>query len=125
MFKIFYIILSLFLFGPLYAGQKVIEKGVMEVTDDNSGSITYKILWSVPGGQDSFWLDAVPTDSNLAFSGEVQTVDPNMEMISAISHSNYTVTNEGMDRAVRAINDAYRKANPSAGGGNSSSGGSC
>lgn len=118
------IILTTFLFiTPLIAGQKIIEKGLMEVTNDKTGEVTYKILWRVPEGKDSYWIEAVPTGSAGAFSGEMSFTIPNMDPIAAITIGAYTATEEGMKRAVRAIEDVHRAANKQKGG--SSGGGGC
>ena len=120
------LILTTFLFiAPLIAGQKVIEKGVMEITNDKTGEVTYKVLWRVPEGKDSYWLDAVPNGSDEAFSGEMIFTIPNMDPMAAITIGAYSVTEEGMKRAVRAIEDVYRAANKQKGGSSSGGGGGC
>jgi hypothetical protein len=108
--------------------QKILEKGLMELTNDETGEVSYKILWKNPDGIDSFWLRAVTTDSADAFQGTLDNfLDPNAEPLDAITQSyslgKFTVTEEGMERAVRAINDAWISANGDQGGGSSSEGG--
>ena len=124
MLKKIYLFLFLVILSPLYAGQKVIEKGIMEVTNDKTGEVTYKILWRVPDGKDSYWLDARPSDSPEAFSGEMQFTLPDMDPLTAISIGDFTVTEDGMKRAIRAIEDVVRAASKPEGG-SSSGGGGC
>ena len=123
MLKKIYLFLFLVILSPLFAGQKVIEKGIMEVTNDKTGDVTYKILWRVPDGKDSYWLDARPSSSSEAFSGEMEFTIPNMDPLSAITIGDFTVTEDGMKRAIRAIEDVVNAANKSKGG--SSGGGGC
>ena len=118
------IFLCFFAFSS-FSGQKVIEKGIMEVTDDKTGEVKYKILWRVPDGKDSFWINAVHVGSSDAYSGDYPVDAPNAEPLPAITIGDYVATEEGMKRAVRAIADVYRAANKSSGGNNSSSGSSC
>ena len=122
--KLYLFILFIFL-NPLFAGQKVIEKGIMEVTNDKTGEITYKILWRVPEGKDSFWIDAVPSDSADAFSGAMNFTIPNMDPLSSISIGDFTATEDGMKRALRAIEDIYRASNKNSGDSGSSGGAAC
>ena len=111
--------------------QKIIEKGLMELTNDDTGEVSYKILWKSPEGADTFWLRAVPSDSADAFRGNAELLDPDADPLDSITQSyaigDFTVTNEGMERATRAINDVWRSANAHQGGGgsSSSSGGAC
>ena len=125
MIKNFYLIAFLIFLSPLFAGQKIIEKGLMELTNDKTGEVTYKILWRVPEGQDSYWLDAVPTDSPDAFSGEMQFTIPGIDPLSAISIGDFTATEDGMKRALRAIEDIYRASNKGSGDNGSSGGAAC
>ncbi len=122
--KIYIFILLIFL-NPLFAGQKIIEKGIMEVTNDKTGEITYKILWRVPEGKDSFWIDAVPSSSSDAFSGTMNFTIPNVDPLSAISIGDFTATESGMKRALRAIEDIYRASNKDSGDKGSSGGAAC
>ena len=124
MLKKIYLFLFLVILSPLFAGQKIIEKGIMEVTNDKTGDVTYKILWRVPDGKDSYWLDALPSDSSEAFSGEMQFTIPNMDPLPAITIGDFTVTEDGMKRAIRAIEDVVRAASKPEGG-SSSGGGGC
>ena len=125
MLKKIYLFLFLVILSPLYAGQKVIEKGIMEVTNDKTGEVTYKILWRVPDGKDSFWLDALPSDSSEVFSGEMQFTIPNMDPLPAITIGDFTATEEGMKRAIRAIEDVIRASNKQDRDGSSGGGGGC
>ena len=135
--KIFLIILTLFSFSLANSltlkssksseTQKILEKGLMELTNEETGEVSYKILWKAPDGTDSFWLRAVPANSPDAFQGNIEELlDPDAKPLEAISQSyssgNFTVTEEGMERAVRAVNDVWISANVNQGGGNSSSG---
>ena len=109
---------------------KILEKGLMEVTNDTTGEISYKILWKTPDGSESFWINAVKAGSDKAFSGEIELIVPDSEPLESIQQSfsagDFVVTEEGMARAVRAIEDVYRAENSHTGGGTgSSSGGSC
>ena len=124
MVKNLYLLAFLIFLSPLFAGQKIIEKGLMELTNDKTGEVTYKILWRVPEGQDSYWLDAVPTDSPDAFSGEMQFTIPGIDPLSAISLGDFTATEDGMKRAIRAVEDVVRAANKPKGGNSSGSGSS-
>ena len=125
MFKKIYLFLFLVILSPLFAGQKIIEKGIMEVTNDKTGEVTYKILWRVPDGKDSYWLDALPSDSSEAFSGEMQFTIPNMDPLPAITIGEFTATEEGMKRAIRAIEDVIRASNKQEKGDSSGGGGGC
>ena len=123
MLKKFFFIFFVICISPLFAGQKIIEKGVMEVTNDSTGEVSYKILWRVPDSTDSFWLDAVLSDSSDAFSGEMNFNTLNNEPMPAISIGEFTVTEEGMKRAIRAIEDIALSANRMKGGNSSGGGG--
>ena len=125
MLKKIYLFLFLVILSPLFAGQKIIEKGIMEVTNDKTGEVTYKILWRVPDGKDSFWLDALPSDSSEVFSGEMQFTIPNMDPLPAITIGDFTATEEGMKRAIRAIEDLIRASNKQEKDGSSGGGGGC
>lgn len=107
--------------------QKILEKGLMELTNEETGEVSYKILWRSPEGTDTFWLKAVPTDSDAAFRGSLELLDPDVDPLDSITQSyslgDFTVTEEGMERAVRAINDIWISANVNQGGGGSSDGG--
>ena len=107
-----------------FAGQKIIEKGIMEITDDKSGKVSYKILWRVPDSKDSFWIKAAPVGSSDAFTGEYPVDVTGSEPLSAIILGDYAATEEGMARAARALGDIYRAENSHKGGGNGSSSGS-
>jgi len=124
MLKKIYLFLFLVILSPLFAGQKNIEKGIMEVTNDKTGEVTYKILWRVPDGNDSYWLDALPSDSSEVFSGEMQFTIPNMDPLPAITIGDFTATEEGMKRAIRAIEDVIRASNKQEKG-DSGGGGGC
>ena len=110
---------------------KIIEKGLMEVTNDSTGEISYKILWRAPDSSDSFWIKAVKSGSDKAFSGQIDLIVPDSAPLEAIQQSysigDFVATQEGMERAVRAIEDVYRAANSDSSGGSDSSGssGSC
>ena len=125
MLKKIYLFLFLVILSPLFAGQKIIEKGIMEVTNDKTGEVTYKILWRVPDGKDSYWLDALPSDSSEVFSGEMQFTIPNMDPLPAITIGDFTATEEGMKRAIRAIEDVIRASNKQEKDGSSGGGGGC
>jgi len=125
MLKKIYLFLFLVILSPLFAGQKIIEKGIMEVTNDKTGEVTYKILWRVPDGKDSYWLDALPSDSSEVFSGEMQFTIPNMDPLPAITIGDFTATEEGMKRAIRAIEDLIRASNKQEKDGSSGGGGGC
>lgn len=122
--KIIFSLLSLLFIFNAFAGNKMIEKGVMQITDDKTGAVTYKIRWETPDGSESFWLDAVPSDSADAFAGSMEATTPDTDPVESISLGGYTVSQKGMERAVRAIEDIWRSANQHKGGGGSS-GGSC
>jgi len=124
MLKKIYLFLFLVILSPLFAGQKIIEKGIMEVTDDKTGEVTYKILWRVPDGKDSYWLDARQSGSSEAFSGEMEFTIANMDPLPAITIGDFTATEDGMKRAIRAIEDVVRAASKPEGG-SSSGGGGC
>ena len=106
---------------------KIIEKGLMEVTNDSTGEISYKILWRAPDSSDSFWIKAVKSGSDKAFSGQIDLIVPDSDPLEAIQQSysigDFVATEEGMERAVRAIEDVYRSANSNSSGGSDSSGG--
>lgn len=120
--KLFLIIpFVLFIFNA-FAGNKMLEKGLMQITDDKTGAVTYKIRWETPDGSESFWLDAVPSDSADAFVGSMEATTPDTDPLEAISLGGYTVSQKGMERAVRAVEDIWRSANQHKGGGSSSSG---
>tara|TARA_Y100001935_G_scaffold240636_1_gene229333 strand:- start:47 stop:481 length:435 start_codon:yes stop_codon:yes gene_type:complete len=112
---------------------KILEKGLMEVTNESSGEVSYKILWTTPDGSDTFWIRAVKSGSDKAFTGEVDLIIPDSAPLESIQQSYsigvFVATEEGMDRAVRAIEDVYRAENAHKGGGtgssSSSSSGSC
>lgn len=125
MIKKSYLLILIMFLSPLFAGQKILEKGIMEVTNDKTGDITYKILWRVPDSKDSFWLDAVPSNSPDAFSGEMNFTLADMDPLLPISIGDFTATEDGMKRAVRAIEDVIRKANKQKGGDSGGGGGGC
>ncbi len=110
---------------------KMLEKGLMQVTNDSTGEVSYKILWTTPDGSDSFWIRAVKSGSDNAFTGEIDLIIPDSIPLESIKQSysigDFVATEEGMDRAVRALEDVYRAENAHQGGGtgSSSSSGSC
>ena len=126
--KNFLIVIFSFIAFSSFAGQKIIEKGIMEVTNDKTGDITYKILWRVPEGSDSFWISAVPVGSDDAYDGNYVIDVPGADPLPAIVIGDFAATEEGMKRAARAIADTYRAANKSSGGnsgGGEGGGGGC
>ena len=58
---------------------KILEKGLMEVTNESSGEVSYKILWTTPDGSDSYWIRAVKSGSDKAFTGEVDLIIPGIK----------------------------------------------
>lgn len=128
--KILLILISSLIIFNAFAGNKMLEKGLMQITDDKTGAVTYKIRWETPDGSESFWLDAVPSDSADAFAGSMEATTPDTDPVESISLGGYTVSKKGMERAVRAVEDIWRAVNqPKVGGGggssSSSSSGSC
>ena len=121
--KYFLIIIFSFIAFSSFAGQKVIEKGVMEVTDDKTGDVTYKLLWRAPDGGDRFWISAAPIGSDDAYSGNYVIGVPGLDPLAAIIIGDFAATEEGMKRAARAIADMNRPANTSSDG--DSGGGGC
>ena len=70
---------------------------------------------------------AVKSGSDKAFSGQIDLIVPDSDPLEAIQQSysigDFVATEEGMERAVRAIEDVYRAANSNSSGGSDSSGG--
>ena len=94
-----------------------------------AGSVAAGIIKVCPGWKATVLepsQKAVKAGSDKAFSGEIELIVPDSEPLESIQQSfsagDFVVTEEGMARAVRAIEDVYRAENKHTGGGTGSTG---